>query len=75
MSFQSVGSAETAPSLFINGNIYTVAHQTPHAEAIAVEGDRIVFVGSTADAKRKFVGVRIVDLGGKTVVPGLTDSH
>jgi predicted amidohydrolase YtcJ len=68
--------AQDADLIVINGNIYTVNEKQPHAEAIAVKGDRIVFVGANEDA-RKFRGdkTRIVDLGGKTVVPGLTDSH
>jgi predicted amidohydrolase YtcJ len=60
--------------LFFNGNIYTVNEKTPHAEAVAVKKDRIVFVGSNGEAKR-FHAARIVDLGGKTMLPGLTDSH
>ncbi|MFL6514329.1 MAG: amidohydrolase [Chthoniobacterales bacterium] len=67
--------AEEATTLFLNGNIYTGAHPQPHAEAVAATGQRIVFVGSNADAKQKFPGARIVDLGGRTVLPGLTDSH
>src|SRR2546423_12667776 len=62
--------------VFINGNIYTMNERQPRAEAIGIKGDRIVFVGSNEDAK-KYMGVETVtvDLGGKTVVPGLTDSH
>jgi len=75
-------SPTTAPRLdpadlvFNNGNIYTVNERQPHAEAIAVKGDRIVFVGSDDDAK-KYIGAntRVIDLHGNTVVPGLTDSH
>jgi predicted amidohydrolase YtcJ len=46
------------------------------AEAVAVRGTRIVFVGSSADASR-FRGntTRVVDAKGATVVPGLVDSH
>ena len=67
---------ERAQTLFTNGNIYTLDPRQPHAEAIAVTGDRIAFVGLNSEAKR-FQGedTRIVDLGEKTVVPGLTDSH
>jgi predicted amidohydrolase YtcJ len=69
-------AAEPAPTVFVNGNIYTMNERQPRAEAIAVKGDRIVFVGSNADAKRyQAEGARTVDLAGKTVVPGLTDSH
>ena len=48
----------------------------PHAEAIAIRGERIIFVGSTEEAK-KYSGpkTRTIDLQGKTVVPGFTDSH
>jgi len=68
--------AETAGTIFINGNIYTVNEKQPHADAIAVQRDRIIFVGANADAE-KFRGdkTRIVDLAGKTVTPGFTDSH
>jgi predicted amidohydrolase YtcJ len=68
--------AETADTIFINGNIYTVNDKQPHAEAIAVNGDRIVFVGSNADAQKlRSDKTRIIDLASKTVTPGLTDSH
>jgi predicted amidohydrolase YtcJ len=68
--------AQDTDLIVVNGNIYTVNEKQPHTEAMAVKGDRIVFLGSNEDA-RKFRGdkTRIVDLGGKTVVPGLTDSH
>ncbi len=57
-----------------NGNIYTVNAKQPHAEAVAIKGNQIVFVGANEDAKR-FHAARVVDLHGHTVVPGLTDSH
>lgn len=65
-----------ADIVFKNGNVYTVNDKSPRAEAIAVTKDRIVFVGSNAEAQ-KFVGskTRVVDLQGKTVLPGFTDSH
>ncbi|HVG33170.1 MAG TPA: amidohydrolase [Pyrinomonadaceae bacterium] len=73
-----VGStvAEPADIVFKNGNIYTVNERQPRAEAIAVKGDRIVFVGSNSDVKRyEGKGTRIHDLRGATVLPGLTDAH
>src|SRR5258708_1601215 len=60
--------------LLVNGNVYTVNEKQPHAEAIAIKKDRIVFVGSNNDAK-KFHATRTIDLGGKTMLPGLTDAH
>ena len=65
-----------ADVVFKNGNVYTVDSKTPRAEAIAVTKDRIVFVGSNADAQ-KLVGpkTRVVDLKGNTVLPGFADAH
>jgi predicted amidohydrolase YtcJ len=67
---------EPADMVFRNGNIYTANDRQPRAEAIAVKGNRIVFVGTNSEAK-KYEGkaTRIVDLKGRTVVPGMTDSH
>src|SRR5205085_10062918 len=79
LSFAFVPSAPNAASadlIFINGNVYTVNDKQPHAEAIAVKADRIVFVGSNA-AVKKYQGAntRVIDLHGRTVVPGMTDAH
>jgi predicted amidohydrolase YtcJ len=65
-----------ADIVFRNGNVYTANDKSPRAQAIAVKGDRIVFVGSN-EAAQKFVGAntRLVDLKGNTVLPGFTDSH
>jgi predicted amidohydrolase YtcJ len=65
-----------ADLVFINGNIYTVNERQPHVEAVAVKGDRIVFLGSNAGA-RPYQGTqtRVIDLHGATMVPGLTDAH
>src|SRR6478672_2484488 len=65
-----------ADIVFKNGNVYTANDQSPQAQAIAVKGDRIVFVGTNASAQ-KYVGpnTRVVDLHGNTVLPGFTDSH
>jgi predicted amidohydrolase YtcJ len=55
---------------------YSPAGWRPDAEAIAVRGSRIVFVGSSRDAE-KYRGprTRVIDLQGATVIPGLVDSH
>ncbi len=71
-----ISATEDVDVIFLNGNIYTVNEKQPHAEAIAIKNDRIVFVGSNAEAKELQTDqTRIVDLRGRTVVPGLTDSH
>jgi predicted amidohydrolase YtcJ len=65
------GAATPPDTVFVNGNIYTGNEKEPRAEAIAVTGDRISFVGKNA-AARKLAGqaTRIVDLAGRTVLPG-----
>src|SRR5213079_936667 len=75
-SITAMIGAQDADLVLTNGNIYTVNENQPRAEAIAVTDQRVVFVGSNEDA-RKFRGdkTRIIDLSGKTVVPGFTDSH
>lgn len=59
-----------------NANIYTVDDAAPHADAIAVRGDRIVFVGANGGVAA-YIGpeTRVLDLKGATLVPGLTDAH
>src|SRR6267378_2836351 len=72
----SYSPVDSADLIFKNGNIYTANESMPRAQAVAVKGDRIVFVGSN-DAAQKFVGkdTRVVDLHGNTVLPGITDAH
>jgi len=71
-------TAKFAPAdlVFKNGNVYTVNDRQPTAEAVAITGDRIIFVGSNVDAQ-KYIGknTRVIDLAGKTMLPGLTDAH
>ena len=72
------GCATATPADLVlkNGVVYTVDDQNPKAEAVAIRGAEIVFVGSNAEAA-KFVGskTRVVDLAGATVLPGLADAH
>lgn len=72
------GCASTPPAdlVLTNGTVYTVDDQAPKAEAVAVTGGKIVFVGSSADARRyQGSSTRVVDLHGAFVYPGWTDSH
>nr|WKN39841.1 amidohydrolase [Tunicatimonas sp. TK19036] len=59
-----------------NGTIYTVDDENPQAEAVAVVGDKIVFVGSQADAQQ-WIGdkTEVLDLQGKTMTPGFIEGH
>jgi predicted amidohydrolase YtcJ len=59
-----------------NAVIHTANDARPRVEAAAVRGGRFVVVGSNAEAlKLVGTGTRVIDAGGKTVVPGLQDAH
>ena len=69
-------AARASDTLFLHGHIYTAIPAAPWAQAIAVSGARIDAVGSDAAiARLRRPGTRIVDLQGRTVIPGLFDSH
>ena len=69
-------SAETADSIYINGNIYTVDDDFTTATAMAVKGDRILYVGDQEGAEAYLgAGTQVTDLEGKTVLPGLIEGH
>src|SRR5262245_46772749 len=68
--------AQTADTILINGKIVTVDDRFSIAQALAMQGQRIVAVGSTADVDRlKGPNTRVIDLAGRTVIPGLIDNH
>ncbi len=55
---------------------YSSSGWRPDAEAVAVRGSRIIFVGSSRDAEKyRGAKTRVIDLQGATVIPGLVDSH
>jgi predicted amidohydrolase YtcJ len=68
--------AQNADSALVNGKVLTLDERGSVAEALAVRDGKIIAVGRSADI-RALAGpaTRIVDLGGRTVIPGLIDSH
>ncbi len=69
-------STEPATLILTNAVIHTVDPNRPKAEAVAIRGDRIVFVGSERGAMlHRGRGTRVIDLEGLTVVPGFIDAH
>jgi predicted amidohydrolase YtcJ len=68
--------ARPADVVVLNGRIYTADAARPIVAAMAVRDGRVVFTGDAAGA-RALVGssTRLVDLQGKTVIPGMTDAH
>jgi predicted amidohydrolase YtcJ len=62
--------------ILINGRIATVDHSRPFAEAVAIQNGRFISVGSNEEIMRlRASNTETIDLGGRTVIPGLNDSH
>lgn len=69
-------SATQVPQLFYNGDIITMASETPeYTEAIVEQDGKIVFVGSRMDAEANYSDAEKIDLKGKTLLPGFIDPH
>ncbi|MCP4725336.1 MAG: amidohydrolase [bacterium] len=64
-----------AEEIYINGNIVTMDESKSKAEAFAVGNGKIMGVGSTELIKKAFPAAVVIDLGGKTVMPGIIESH
>ncbi|MCX6375863.1 MAG: amidohydrolase [Armatimonadetes bacterium] len=65
-----------AELILTNGRIFTLWDERPWASAVDVGNGRILAVGDYSDAGEfRTSETEIVDLGGRTVIPGLTDSH
>jgi len=69
-------AAEHADRIFVNGNIWTADEAHPHAEALAISGDRLLAVGSNAEIRALAMpDTAVLDLHGRLVIPGFQDSH
>ena len=67
---------ETPELILVNGDLLTQDPAMPRAQAIAIANGHILAVGTNADMRRlSGPGTRIVDLGGKVVIPGVIDAH
>src|SRR3954469_12347672 len=75
-SLPAFGQQETADLILFNGKVFTADPAKPSAQAIAVRGMRILAVGSDTEIK-KLAGAktRLIDLQGRTVIPGINDAH
>lgn len=68
---------ERADLVIINGKVLTIDKDNPMAEAIAVKGETIIAVGSTAEISKLISDrtTKIIDAGGRLVIPGFNDAH
>jgi predicted amidohydrolase YtcJ len=72
----SAQSARSADLIVTNARIYTVDDTRPVVAAMAVRDGRIAFTGSLREAMAlKGANTRVLDLGGRTVIPGMVDAH
>ncbi|MCC2955152.1 amidohydrolase [Massilia sp. IC2-477] len=74
MQAQSTPSA--APLILVNGKFATLDRARPQASAVAIQDGRFLAVGDREHVMRfAQAGSQVIDLNGRTVIPGLNDSH
>src|SRR5262245_14845115 len=72
----SAAAEAPADRILANARVWTGEAQSPRAEAVALRGGRIVFVGDTAGAAAlRGPKTEYLDLAGRLVVPGFNDAH
>lgn len=70
------GPVDAADAVYTNAKVLTVDDKNSVSEAFAVKGGRFVAVGANVDIiKRVGPNTKVINLGGRTVVPGLVDGH
>lgn len=78
----AIAPAQTRPAspmadlIVTNGRIYTVDESRPVVEALAVRDGHVLFAGSAREAMAlRGTATRVLDLDGRTVIPGMVDAH
>lgn len=66
---------QKATLLLFNGKIFTTNSKNEFVESVAVEGEKIVAVGTTKDIRARYQGAKEIDLQGRLVTPGFNDAH
>ena len=74
---QLSGQTVVADVIYVGGNIITMNDTQPSAEALAVKNGNILGVGTKAKIENAYKGkaTRVMDLAGKTLLPGFIDGH
>lgn len=76
VSSVSAQTCKEADIVLKNGVVYTVDDKNPSAEAVAILGSKIIYVGDNIGVERYACGdADVIDLMGKAVYPGLIDAH
>jgi predicted amidohydrolase YtcJ len=76
MGILASGLSQATDVMLIHGRIYTGNSKAPWVQAMAVTGTKIEAVGTDAEIlAKKQAGTQVIDLHGRTVIPGISDSH
>jgi predicted amidohydrolase YtcJ len=76
VSLSIIAAAQTADTIYHNGPILTIDDANPRAEAVAVKDGKILAVGKKDEVlKTKGDATKLVDLAGRTMLPGFVDPH
>ncbi|MHC8299365.1 amidohydrolase [Pseudomonas sp. ZS1P83] len=76
VSFASLEAMAATDLVLLNGKIFTADRSQPKVQALAVQDGKVLQVGSDAQIKALIEsGTKVIDLDGKTLMPGLIDSH
>src|SRR6185503_4411483 len=68
--------AQEADVIVRNARIWTGDTLRPRAQAVAIRGERLIVVGSNAEADaHRTARTRVIDAGGRFVTPGFIDDH
>ena len=63
-------------SIFYGGPIITINDNQPLVDAVGIEGEKIIAIGSLQEVKQRMKkDVKLIDLEGKTMLPGFIDCH
>src|SRR5215471_15405572 len=69
-------AADSPSRILFNAEILTMDDNNQVVQALAITGDRILAVGSNAEIKKLATAqTEMIDVGGRTIIPGLIDSH
>jgi len=69
------GAILASDLVLTNGHIYTASTAHPFVQAVAVTGGRIEVAGDDGEVRQAAGHARVIDLHGRTVIPGIVDSH
>ena len=78
VSFTRLTQPAPAPAdlVVVHARVYTVDAARPEAQAVAIRGDRVIVVGTDAEALAlRGPATQVIDAGGRAVIPGLHDAH